>query len=127
MGEHKVGDAAVGVGVDGGVEEAVEGHGEGDEVLLVAVAVGEGEGEVKSPAALDVVFVDFASSRRVDGAGEGLVVEDTYLEGSAVFAEDEAGTGLEVVATEGHVEGLEAEFLALVVDAGVHADVGGHA
>lgn len=48
VGEHEVGNAAVGFGVELGVEEAVEGHGEGDEVLLGAVAVGEGECEIES-------------------------------------------------------------------------------
>lgn len=126
MGEHKVGYTAVGVGVDFGVEEAVERHGEGDEVLLVTITTGKREGEIETHATLNILFVGGGIGGGVEGAGEGLVVENTHLKCFAVFAKDKTCTGLEVVAANGHVEGLEAEFLTLVVDTGIETDIGGH-
>ena len=130
-GEHDVADAAVEAFEETAtvvlVEEVVEGHGEGNHALVFVVAVGEGEGEVEAPAALDHGFVEGAPAVPAAGAAEGMVVEDTRLEGLAVFAEDDAGAGLEVVATQVGFVIFEAEFLALVVGTGIEAHEGGHA
>ena len=100
-GEHDVADAAVEAFEETAivvlVEEVVEGHGEGDHALVFVVAVGEGEGEVEAPAALNQLFVEGAPTCPAASAAEGLVVEDACLKGLAVFAEDDAGTGLEEI------------------------------
>ena len=130
-GEHDVADAAVETFEEAAtvvlVEEVVEGHGEGEHVLVFVVTVGEGEGEVETPSALYHLIVEGAPAVPAASAAEGLVVEDTCLEGLAVFAKDKAGTRLEVVATQVLVVNLEAELLALVVGTGIEAHEGGHA
>ena len=108
------------------VEEVVEGHGEHEQDFAGVGFVGVGDGKVETQAACNHVFVGGAENLRGAGAADGVVVEDTSLEGGALAANHKSGTGLEVVAAQVLVVGHEAYFLALVVGTGIETYNRGH-